>query len=307
MLLFAWESMLFTGIMYGLIITFLQVMTPLVNSLGMTCINRGIGMNFGIARGVGSFSYAVISYLGGVMIERYHTIVVPILIIMISIFFLISVFLFRYEKLNIAPVQVKMKCPEESEEEQVEDVSFLKRYKNFGILIAGCTLIFVAHNMINNYIFQIILTKGGGSGEMGLTIGIAAFFEIPTMFLFAWLVKKIRCSIWLKISGVFFVLKSVGTLLARNVNEMYLVQIMQMLGFALFAIASIYYVNAIMKEKDRIKGQAYMAVTNTLGSVLGSSFGGAIIDMGGAQMMVEASIVVAFVGMLIIWAVTKKI
>ena len=304
-LLFAGRNMLLTGLMYGLIITFLQVLTPLVNSLGMNCINRGIGINFGIARGVGSFSYAAISYLGGMLIERYQTIVVPILIIMISILFLISVFLFRYEKGDLMPVKIKMKCPEESE--QPEEASFFRRYKSFGLLIGGCTLVFVAHNMINNYIYQIIITKGGGSAEMGLTMGIAAVCEIPTMFLFAWLVKKIRCSIWLKISGVFFVLKSLGTLLARDVNEMYVVQITQMLGFALFAIASIYYVNAIMKEKDRIQGQAYMAVTNTLGSVLGSSFGGAIIDMGGAQAMVEVSIGIAFVGMIIIWAVTKKI
>lgn len=51
--------------------TLLQVIQPLINSVSVYYVNKGINVDFGAARGVGSLSYAAASYLLGGLVERY--------------------------------------------------------------------------------------------------------------------------------------------------------------------------------------------------------------------------------------------
>ena len=51
--------------------TFLQVIQPLINSVSVYYVNKGINVDFGAARGIGSLSYAAASYLLGGLVERY--------------------------------------------------------------------------------------------------------------------------------------------------------------------------------------------------------------------------------------------
>lgn len=101
-------------------------------------------------------------------------------------------------------------------------------------------------------------------------------------------------------------LKSLGTLLAPSIPVFYAVQILQMFGWALITVSSVYYVNSVMEEQDAIKGQAYMTMTYTLGSVLGALIGGTLIDKAGVEAMLLFGTVSAFVGMGIILAAARN-
>ena len=129
------------------------------------------------------------------------------------------------------------------------------------------------------------MAKGGGSGEMGNAMTISAVSELPTMFLFGYLLKKKSSVFWFRLSGLFFVLKSIGTFLAFNIPTYYAAQPFQMFGWALINVACVYYVNGIMEPQDSIKGQAYMAMTITAGNVMSSLFGGWLIDAAGVGAM----------------------
>ena len=48
----------------------------------------------------------------------------------------------------------------------------------------------MSHSLINSFNYQIAMAKGGGSGEMGNAMTISAVSELPTMFLFGYLLKK---------------------------------------------------------------------------------------------------------------------
>ena len=52
-LLFYTRSLLCTGIFYGSCFVLIQLLTPMVNSLGMESLNQGKKLNFGIGRGMG--------------------------------------------------------------------------------------------------------------------------------------------------------------------------------------------------------------------------------------------------------------
>lgn len=313
-----------TLVCYGMAITVLQVLTSLVYSLGMVCINRGERLDFGLARGLGSLAYAGISYVAGFMVASVGTEFIPASIAVLYGLMLAAVFFFQAGEMQ-APAPGRGKevgnesgasgnaagdndgkwMPDEKYNNK-QEVTFFRRYPRFLMLLLGATLVFVSHNMLNNFAFQIMESKGGGSSAMGTAIALAAASELPTMFLFGWMVKKVRCDIWLKISGLFFLIKAAATVLVSSVAGMYVIQGLQMFGFALFVVASVYYVNMIMKDKDRTRGQAFMTMTNTLGGVLGSSFGGTLIDGFGIHTMLLVSTVVAAAGMVLMSGAVKQ-
>lgn len=124
---------------------------------------------------------------------------------------------------------------------------FFRKYRRFSLVLIGCIFIYLSHVLLNNFNFQIAQGKGGGSAEMGTASAIAAMCELPTLFLFGYIIKKIRCDLLVRFAGIFFVLKALGTFLAPGISMYYGVQVFQMLGWGLLTAASVYYVNAIME------------------------------------------------------------
>lgn len=295
MLCFFHKAFLLTGVLYASTITLLQLLTPFVNALGMQTINQGKPLNFGVARGMGSVAYAIMSYLLGVIADRTGAVSIPVSISCMSLALVGALVLFPFHKLPDTALEPKSSSS--------SPLAFFAKYKRFTVVLAGCIFLYLSHVLLNSFTFQIVETKGGGSAEMGTSMAIAALVELPTLFLFSFMLKKARCDFWFRICGIFFLLKSFGTLIAPNVPVFYGVQVLQMMGWGLIAAASVYYVNAIMEEQDAIKGQAYITMTYTLGSVIGSLLGGALIDSSGVNaMLIFATISAAFEMLILLFA-----
>ena len=293
LLLLLQKSLILTGFFYTVAVTLLQLIMPLINSLGMESLNQGKQLNYGIARGMGSASYGIAAYILGVIVAAVGEVTVPVAMLLGFGALLLTLSAFPFQKMKKAK-QEKTKKNDDGL------IYFFRKYRRFCVTLCGCVFIYIGHVLINNFAFQIVESKGGGSSEMGLAIAVAAIVELPTMFLFGWMLKKVRVDIWFRISGIFFVLKSLGTLLAPNMMTYYVIQIFQMFGWALITVSSVYYVNSIMEEQDAIKGQAYMTMTYTLGSVLASLAGGVLIDAAGVNSMLGVSVAAGVIGMLII-------
>ncbi|MBU5481341.1 MFS transporter [Blautia sp. MSJ-19] len=250
------QTVLLTGLVYGCGVTLLQLLTPFINALGMESINQGKSLNFGIARGMGSVAYAALSYVLGLITARTGITAVPVCITLITLVLLGCLTLFPFSKTPVSPVKTS------STKSSLNPLSFFIKYKRFTMVLIGCVFVYIGHVLLNSFTFQIVESKGGGSSEMGTAVAIAAMCELPTLFLFAHMVKKLRCDIWFRITGIFFTLKAFGTFLAPNMPVFYGIQVFQMLGWGLMAASSVYYVNAIMEPEDAIKGQAYIAMAD---------------------------------------------
>ena len=61
-----------------------------------------------------------------------------------------------------------------------------------------------------------------------------------------------------------------------------------------------------MEPQDSIKGQAYMALTITVGNVMSSLFGGWLIDAAGVGAMLICASLAAFIGWLIVCLGSKE-
>lgn len=168
-------------------------------------------------------------------------------------------------------------------------------------------MLFFSHSIINTYLINIVENVGGTSKDMGITLSISAALELPTMAAFVFLLRKVKCSTLLKISALFFFLKSGVTFLASNIIMIHVAQSFQMLGFALFTPASVYYVNSIIREEDKVKGQSLLGVAIMgIAGTLANISGGKIIDTMSVSSMLLIGTIVAGIGFLFVCMFTDK-
>ena len=83
---------------------------------------------------------------------------------------------------------------------------------------------------------------------------------------------------------------------------------MQMGGFALYTVSSVYYVNEIIPVQDAVKGQSFLGAAGTIGAVAANVLGGALLDASGVPLLLTVCTIVSAVGAAIVWCAvqTKK-
>jgi PPP family 3-phenylpropionic acid transporter len=287
------------GLLLGLGILTVNVALPFVNALATESVNAGKPLNFSLARGFGSVGYAVMSLTLGYLIAGLGEGVTPWSIVIVSGCLLGSAALFPFEKRNRG-------AGGRGKTARGGVAGFFRRYPVFGVTLAGCVLIYISHVIINNFTFQIVVPRGGTSEHMGTALALAGLLEVFTMFGFPYLLRWKDSGFWFRVSGVFFTLKALGTLLAPNMGVFYLVQVFQPLGWGLMTVASVYYVNSLMREQDQIKGQAYMTMSLSVATIIGSLGGGWMIDTIGVNGMLIVAVVCGALGTAIVMGTYAK-
>ena len=274
---------------YTLAITVMQSMMTLTNALGTVSARAGHRVNFGIARGIGSLAYALVSLAIGSAAARLGNEIIPLVSIVLYAALFLCVLPFPFKKPETPPKSASLRKP------------FLRRYPAFSIVLAASVCLYTSHSLLNNFMFQILSSKGGGSEALGISSAVGALVEIPMMFLFARLLRRIPVRRWMIISGFAFLLKSIGSLLVPNVYGFYAVQTLQLFAFAVLAVASVYYADECMAPEDAVKGQAFLAMTSTVGSVIASATGGWLIDSFGIPVLLGVSIAASALGAVIMY------
>ena len=287
------RSPLILIVSYAVALMLLQSMIPFTNALGTLSAGAGHRINFGIARGVGSLAYAIASILIGMATERFGISIIPLTAIGAYTGLGLCLLPFPFRKNTVTSKKDSSK-------------GFLKKYPGFVIILAASSCLYSSHVLLGNFAFQIISSKGGNSESLGFAYAIAAVMELPMMFCFTRLLKRMNAGKWLIVSGFAFFVKSAGTLVASNVAGFQCVQSLQILAYAVITVASVYYIDDIMKPEDAVKGQAFFTMTNTIGSVLASAIGGWLLDISGVTSLVTTAIGFAGIGAITMLVGVKK-
>ena len=295
-------GMIGTAVLYVLIIAFLLSMQPLVTSLTFRYINAGHDISFGVTRSAGSIFFAILSPLLGILVDRNSTAILPF-----AGLILFTVYLLVVQSLpKVAEIPQVLETDKEEHKGSLE-VGFLRRYDRFIPFLIGIACLFIFHSIINNFLPQIMVSVGGRETDIGISLTIAALCEMPAFLGFNYLVRKIRNQTLLIVSGIFYVLRSVVFLLAASIWTVNVGQAPQVLSFGLFIPASVYFVNKLMREEDRVKGQSLVTGMSTLGSFFGSVVGGRLIDQSGVGGALAFGLAGTVVGcLLMIYAVSKR-
>lgn len=292
------EIVAIVGICVGCVA--LQAIPSLVNSLATESEQRGIGVNFSIARGLGSLAYSIGSFLTGQLIGVKGIMVIPYMALVIAVLMVVSTFIFQLsaEKGTVLSDNVQQDM-DTADFETAAKWSF-KKYPFFIWFLIGSFCLYINQNFVSTFMQQIMEAKGAGAAQQGTAIAISGVLELPAMFGFAWLLKKASCAKWLHISCWCFLIKAIMVLLAPNYIWIYIAQLFQMGGFAVFTVASVEYVGKSIKAEDAVRGQTYLAASMSAGSLVGVTFGGFICQYAGVNIMIATAVVLCVFGILFV-------
>ncbi len=300
---------------YGIFMVCDHAMLPLVNSACFYYRSRGIDVSFGPARGIGSLSYAVFSFVMGYLTAWFGTVPVALLgAADMAAIWVVAARMPLYDGPDAAAAGqagekecagqkdcAGEKDPAGGKDRAAKDplsgiIAFVRRYPSFMMIIAGLTLLMTFHNVAATYMLQIVENVGGDNRHLGTALSLCAFFELPVMFGYSRLSKRFKPETMLKICGVMYIVRAWILLSASGIAGIYAAQMSQIFTFALYASASVYYTDRAVSKEDAVTGQAVMSDVETVGAVIGSFAGGQLLQAGGVPLMLRVSVAIAAAG-----------
>ena len=284
---------------FALIYMIQFVYHPVMTALCFKYQKAGCRIFYGLARGLGSASFAVTAALIGGLVEKQGVTVLLYVNIASMVLSALLIYTFKKPERKIAAGSAASRTdpPAATAHNNIRD--FAKTYPAFMVFLIGTICFYFAHNMINDFMIQIIRNLGGGETELGYANFLQAILELPVMALIALVLKKISSRTLLTFSGAAFFVKILILLFASNMAMMYLSQSVQLFAYAVFIPAAAYYVSETMGELDQVKGQAYVTSAITIGGVFSNLISGVILDNFGIRPMLLTGTIVCAVGVVI--------
>lgn len=297
------DAALICAVFFPLFTILMYFQMPLVNSAVFHYTSCGMNVDFGSARGMGSLAYAFISFIAGQLIVRMGESVIIYLSVLVLAGLLLDVCLMpcSTEKALTSAAETDSSRETVSVRSPGGVFRFVSRYPDFMLVLAGSILLMAFHNIGHTYMIQIMESVGGNSATMGTAFSIEAIMELPVMFGFYKLIKKISADNLMVVAGAAFTLKALTYLLAASVTALYLAQILQMFSNAVFVLASVYYANKKMAPEDMVTGQSYMTASISIGAVLGNFLGGQVLSAAGLHLMLVFAFLLAAAGAVIVF------
>lgn len=292
-ILMASPSKMISTISFGLAIFSMHVMLPFVSTANFYYISNGVDINYGLARGVGSLFFAVMTMIVGNLVSSHGIYIILLSGLVGSLVFAIPLILLPYDsKLDHTKAQ--------SHEDELQ-TSFFRKYPQFSLSLIAFVIIMAIHNNMNTFFLQIIQSVGASNKELGRALFIAAISELPVMLGFSWILKKFKTKTMMLVSALAFAMKTGVYLISTTITGIYLGQVLQLFSFALFIAACVYYTQERMSKSDSQLGQTMAASAVTLGSVLGSLSGGFLIKRYSISINLIVMIILGMIAFIVLY------
>ena len=283
-------------IMYVIVYAVQFISMSILIAMSFEYETAGCHHNFGLARGLGSASFAVTSAVMGKIVAARGPVVNMSVTIAVMLLLCIATFFFKL------PEEGKEKLSEIKKEGSAPNnnfVDFVKTYPMFTLFLLGVAFVFFSHNMLNDYLIQIIRRLGGNETQLGYASFLQAILELPVMALIVYVLRKFNVKAVLIFSMVAFLVKIIVMYFATGIPGMYVSQSCQFFAYSVFIPAAAYYADKVMKDGDKVKGQAFINCATTLGGVFCNLVCGPVLDKSGVPAMLLMGIAVCLAGVLI--------
>lgn len=263
---------------------------PLMDAMAIQFINIGVNIRYSLGRGIGSFAYALTCVLLGVQVSRFSVETVLITHGALILLEIILVLLYPAFRAEDVPVQAAGPRPQSV-------ISLLRSQPRFTLMLIAVFFGITAVLPMSNFLFNIVVDRGGTASELGVALFLMGAAELPTAFVFNRLMRRYGSGRLLTISLIFMGIKALAFLLSPSLLFLYFFQPLQMMGYGLFTPTSVFFVHENVPAADRVRGQTLMMVaSNGLGGMAGSLLGGVALDAGGVNALLLFCVLGAAIG-----------
>lgn len=304
------------SVIFVMMIAWHTALQPLFNSLTFKLEESGHKINFGVCRAMGSLGYSLLCAVLGTLAENFGTQILPLTGEVTLLMLLITLCLTKShfkkackmrdelgEEQRVAEAAIDTLV----EQEEINLVQFIKRNKLFLLVNIGVAGIFFSNSIFNSFMLQIVENVGGTSEDMGRILAVMAFLEIPPMFLFESVHKKVSCKRLLQLGAICFTLKILCATIADSVFMVYVAQLFQLTSFGIFLPAMVCFIDEIMEKGEAVKGQALYTIITTVATIFASLAGGVILDFSGAASLLWISTIITGLGALLFCLVIERV
>ena len=288
---------------YGMCCVIVHLVPHLVNALGMDAIRRGSPTNYSLARAIGSLGFSFFAYITGALVKAHGIMVVPVLAASSALLLIFSVSFYKRCAVDHLPQVVSENAPEKKEK---RSGAFLRKYPRFAFFLVCAVLLRIGHELMNNFMFQIMQYKNGTAAQQGIAAAVCAISEIPTMLVFPLLLKKLNCDRWLKISAICMIIKPMGIFLADSPQGIYFAQATHLIGFGLYTISSVNYVEMLVEKGESVQAQSYLGASLTCGTLIALFSGGTLCQHFGVSTMIFIACISSVLGGLLVVLTAPK-
>lgn len=290
------------AVCFVLIGMLIQVLAPFINAIVMEYDLRGIPVNYGFGRGIGSGFYAAASLGMGLVLERHAPIVMlPVFAALYGVL-LFTFLTFRY------PLPALSEAVDTAQtEEPMSNLQILKNYPTFVLLLVASALMMASHNTLNTYFIHIARSIGRGESLMGIVMAICAFMELPSMALFPFFRSHFSVRTLLRIAALGFLVKTLLFTVARTPAMMCIAALFQFFEFGILQPTMVYYTARLLSLSNLAKGQSlYYLFSNCVGPAAASLIGGFLLDRFGVMVLMLFLVACCVAGLVIVCIATRN-
>ena len=289
------KNKLAVGLLFGTAFTLTNCMSPFVNESCFYYTNKGINVDYGKARGIGSLSFAIASLILGTFTDKFGARSISFNgIIFASIFLLIIMFMPRIGSDNETNVNESVVKNKVDGKDNANIINLIKKYPSFFLIVAATVFAMCFQNADCGYLINIIEDIGGDASNLGLANAIAAMVEIPIMFMITKIMKKIKVKKLIVVACAFYIIRGL-VFCIPSMTAIYAAQVLQMFSYAILTPAIVYLADEMMYDEDKNKGQTFIGMAVTSGLILGSYVGGQLITSGGIRLLENGCVVIAVI------------
>lgn len=269
-----------------------------INSMTQDFVHKGIELDFGFSRGIGTLTYGTICVVFGLLTDSHGFISVLIGGCIFCLFIVIMVLLIRGDFKYLEANKVKEVKPAGYKREVFNFGQFILNNKRFILLCIFLTGLYYSFSASDSFMILVVENVGGNSNDLGKILGFKSLLEGVGMICYTRLRKKLKLNTVLAISALSFAAKAFIVYFASDIFMLYVSQLFQATSFAFMIPAMVEYVTANMDHKMYRRGNSFAIMTLKLGQLFSSFISGFVSDNFGIQVVLLFGLVIGFMSAL---------
>ena len=276
-------------VLYISLLFLVTCVVPFLSQFAMDYVKMGADLNFGLARGLGSFSYAASAFIMGYLVEWWEPSVIYIVFTVSTVLFILNLLILPHSTIK-----------NETTEKPANPFGLITKYKKFFLYLLGFGLAIAGATSLSTYLINIVKNLGGDSSFYGIAVFFMAASETPIMTMTYRLKKRFGSEKLIVFALIMYIFRNFTICLAPNLIILLVGMIFQGVSYGLIFATFTYYCSDVLAESDQMAGQTLITMMcNGFGFCLGNFLGGLLQDTLGLTSMLIFAMIVTLAGALI--------
>lgn len=292
------------ALLYTLFLSLGHVMNSLFSKLYIDLKTRGMGIDFGLARGLGSLAFAGSSFSIGYLLAQRPGLYVHWLTLVFYVLLLLVTLSLRLLCRRL-PGKPESVSAAKRKETPLRIGPFLRDYRLFLVLVLGISLVSAANKTFTTFLVNLVVELGGDIGAFTRITGFLALIEIPVMLFFSRLRKRHSISAMLLMSLLLYAVKLGGAAAARSLPVLFAAVTAQTFAAGLYHPASVEFIRETIPHRDTAKCQALLDGAPVFVSFLTITGFGTLLDSLPARTVCLLLFLLALLGTFLSQAVIR--